>query len=162
MEAFESELEAIAYSIDLKQRKNMSGPIAIHAGRCRIILGSSPIDPTEFGTRFVVPEALWRLRSKIRFFLRLLSIIYLTVCDNTRNTFCYQHLPGRMSAPNVRSQRPVGRFRRPDPFLLPTHRERSIQHDFGGLLASRWHFKPHIPWGVVGNMSVANHRISYS
>ena len=32
-----------------------------------------------------------------------------------------------------RIRRPELRFRCPDPFLMPTHRERSIKHSFGGV-----------------------------
>ena len=38
--------------------------------------------------------------------------------------------PKKRKIGNARSRRPVGRFGRPDMFLIRTHRERSIQHTF--------------------------------
>ena len=56
-EALESECQSITYPIDAKRRVNVSSIASIAAGRWGIILGTSPIDPAQFGARSVAPAA---------------------------------------------------------------------------------------------------------
>ena len=51
---------------DAKTHINVSSTTRIAARLREIILGTSLIDPAEFGARSVVPEVIYRLPSKIR------------------------------------------------------------------------------------------------